>query len=50
MAKPKTPPDSPAYIYRASITLPNGKVIYARNFGKRAFKIPVPNNDNEPRK
>lgn len=35
------------YIYRASITLPDGSRIYARQFGKRAFKIPVsPTNDD----
>lgn len=37
-----------SYIYRASILLPNGTRIYAKQFGKRAFKIPVsPDNDND---
>lgn len=41
------PPEGTAYIFRASITLPDGTRIYARQFGKRAFKIPVsPTNDN----
>lgn len=44
--KVEKPPEQPAYIYRASITLPNGKVIFARQYGKKAFKIPVANNDN----
>lgn len=29
------------YIYVAYITLKNGKRIYARNYGKRAFRIRV---------
>ena len=29
------------YIYTASITLRNGKKIYARSYGKKAFRIPV---------
>jgi hypothetical protein len=45
--KPEKPPEFPAYIYRASITLPNGKVIFARQYGKKAFKIPVAHNDNK---
>ncbi|TDR26464.1 hypothetical protein [Aquamicrobium defluvii] len=44
----KQPPDGTTYIFRASITKPDGTKIYARQFGKRAFKIPVsPGNDNE---
>lgn len=39
-------PEKPEFVYRASITLPNGKVIFARQYGKKAFKIPVPANDN----
>ena len=27
------------YIFRASITLRDGRKIYARDYGKRAFKI-----------
>jgi|GEM_PF-6685087 len=35
------------FIFRTSITLPNGKVIYAKQYGIRAFPIPVSaNNDN----
>ena len=33
--------DNVKYIYRTSITLPSGKVIYAKNYGIRAFRIPV---------
>ena len=29
------------YIYRPYITLKNGDRIYARRYGKRAFRIPV---------
>jgi hypothetical protein len=29
------------YIFRSSITLPDGRKIYAVNYGKRAFRIPV---------
>jgi hypothetical protein len=29
------------YILRASITLADGRKLYARDYGKRAFKIPV---------
>jgi hypothetical protein len=29
------------YVFRPYITLPNGTTIYARNYGKRAFKIPI---------
>jgi len=32
--------DSTSYIYRASITV-NGVTYYAKNYGKKAFKIPV---------
>jgi hypothetical protein len=46
MAQAEKPPETPAFIYRASMTLPNGTVIYARNYGKKAFKIPVAANDN----
>ena len=31
------------YIYRASIKLKDGTVIYAKAYGKRAFRIPVDN-------
>ncbi len=29
------------YIYRAYITLKDGTRIYARSYGKKAFRIPV---------
>ncbi len=29
------------YIYRSSIKLRNGKIIFAKQYGKSAFKIPV---------
>lgn len=36
------PADNPkGYIYRPYITLPNGTVIWAKTYGKRAFRIPV---------
>ena len=35
------------YVYRSSIRLPNGRRIYAKQYGKRAFKIPV-RDDYEP--
>ncbi len=31
------------YVYRASIKLKDGTVIYAKAYGKRAFRIPVDN-------
>lgn len=33
--------ESKRYVYRASIKLKNGKVIFAKAYGKRAFRIPV---------
>ncbi|PYE47145.1 hypothetical protein DFI02_1011299 [Rhizobium sp. PP-F2F-G20b] len=39
--------DNGQYIFRASMLLPDGRRIYARQYGKRAFKIPVgSDNDN----
>lgn len=29
------------FIYRTSIKLKNGKTIYAKNYGIKAFKIPI---------
>jgi len=49
MAKVDKPPPARKgdFIFRTSITLPNGKVIYAKQYGIRAFPIPVSaNNDN----
>ncbi len=40
MANPKDD-DGQEFIFRASITLPDGTTIYAKNYGLRAFKIPV---------
>jgi len=35
------------FIFRTSITLPNGKVIYAKQYGIKAFPIPISaHNDN----
>jgi len=34
----------PKYIFRPWITLPDGRKLYARNYGKKAFKIPVNEN------
>lgn len=35
-------------VYRPWITLPNGKRIFARNYGLRAFPIPVKDRPSEP--
>lgn len=29
------------YIYRTKITLKDGTILYAKQYGKRAFRIPV---------
>lgn len=34
----------PKFVFRPWITLANGTVIYAKHYGKRAFKIPVSDN------
>ena len=34
--------DEGEYIFRASVTLPDSTVIYVRDYGLKAFKIPVP--------
>jgi hypothetical protein len=39
-------PEPPGYIFRASITLRTGEVIYAKDYGLKAFRIPVGANDN----
>lgn len=44
------PPPTQSYIFRPWITKPDGTVIYAKAYGKKAFKIPVPSNDNQERK
>lgn len=46
-ATPKTPAE-PGYIYRPYITRPDGTVIWAKNYGKKAFKIPIADNDDSP--
>ncbi len=33
--------DKVRYVYRAFITLKNGRRVYARQYGKRAFRIPI---------
>ena len=33
--------DDVEYIFTVSITYPNGKTIYAWQYGKKAFRIPV---------
>ena len=41
------PPDEAEYVFRASITLPNGRKLFAHHYGLKAFKIPIrPDNDN----
>jgi len=39
------PKDGKKLIYRAFITLKNGKKLYASSVGKKAFPIWVPDND-----
>ena len=34
------------YIFRSTITLKNGTVLYAKDYGKRAFKIWVDSKKN----
>lgn len=43
MAKKKTGNAGRTVIFRSSMTLPNGKVIYAKDYGKKAFAIPIGN-------
>lgn len=38
---PKPPDEGTRYIYRPFITLPNGTVIWAKSYGKKAFRIPI---------
>jgi len=38
------------YIFRPWIRTRDGRVIYARNYGKRAFMIPVYDNDEEKKR
>ena len=38
------------YIFRASITLRDGSKIYARDYGKRAFKIYIGGKDKKKSK
>lgn len=47
MATPKSAPaEKPkGFIFRPYITLPNGTVIWARNYGIRAFRIPVTDSE-----
>ena len=51
---PKSPRQKPAgnagFIYRPYRTLPNGTVLWAKNYGLKAWKIPIGVNDNEPPK
>ena len=47
MAPSKAAPAAePKYIYRPYITLPDGTKIWAKKYGKKAFRIPVADNDN----
>lgn len=40
--KRSTPkPGPPGYIFRPYITLKDGKIIYAKDYGLRAFRIPL---------
>lgn len=39
--------DRQRYIYVASIRLRNGKRIYARHYGKRAFRIAIRDDPNQ---
>lgn len=38
---PKPPDEGQQFIFRPYITLPDGTVIWARKYGKKAFRIPV---------
>jgi hypothetical protein len=46
--KPAKPDDNAGFIFRPYITKPDGTVIWAKTYGKKAFKIPVgSDNDND---
>jgi hypothetical protein len=36
---PHKAPTPPAFIFRPRITLPSGRVLYAKDYGLKAFKI-----------
>lgn len=38
------------YIFRSTITLKDGTVIYAKNYGKKAFRIWIGPNSEEKNK
>lgn len=43
----KSTENNTSFIFTAYITLPNGQRIYAKQYGKKAFCIPVnPNKDH----
>ena len=47
-ATPKAPA-KPAVRFTPYITLPNGTVIWAKHYGKKAFAIPIADNDDDPK-
>ena len=44
------PPGEPTYIFRPWRRLPDGTVLWAKQFGKKAWRIPVSANDNPGKK
>ena len=45
---PKKTDDEPTYIYRPYKKRPDGTLDWAKNHGKKAWRIPVKTNDNNP--
>lgn len=43
------PEDEYDYIYRPWVTRPDGTKIYAKHYGKKAFRIPVRKGSHERR-
>lgn len=41
--------DGTRYLYVAFITLRNGKRLYASHYGKKAFRIAVKDDPNQPK-
>jgi len=44
------PDSSETYIFRPWRRLPDGTILWAKNFGKKAWKIPVSTNENKDKK
>lgn len=43
----KSAENNASFIFTAYITLPNGRRIYAKQYGKKAFCIPVSSNKDQ---